>query len=104
MSACRCEHLSGMQVKRQVLPALLKLTNDAELGVKALAIEALAKLWQLFSNSSSSLEKLHRHLDTIMSCGVHEVTAQPPIRPDNCWNSWHPLSFQSLHVEACYDK
>ena len=67
-----------MQVKRQVLPALLKLTNDAELGVKALAIEALAKLWQLFSNSSSSLEKLHRHLDTIMSCGVHEVTAHPP--------------------------
>lgn len=67
-----------MQLRRQVLPALVKLANDGAIEVRLAAIEALASVWQLSANTSSLLEDLHRQLDTIMSSGVHEVSPVPP--------------------------
>lgn len=67
-----------LQLRRQILPALLKLVNDSALGVKLAAVEGLAALWEMAAASSSLLEELHRHLDTVMSAGIHEVRERTP--------------------------
>lgn len=68
-----------MQVNKQVLPALVTLSNDADMGVRELSIDALAEVFKLYGSSRAVMEKLTTHLDALMNSNVHEV--RPVLSP-----------------------
>ena len=60
-------------MNKQVLPALVTLSNDADMGVRELSIDALAEVFKLYGSSRAVMEKLTTHLDALMTSNVHEV-------------------------------
>ena len=67
-----------LQVNKQILPALVTLSNDADMGVRELSIDALAEVSKLYGSSQAVMEKLTMHLDSLMNTNVHEVQSLPP--------------------------
>ncbi|KAK9813191.1 hypothetical protein WJX72_010407 [[Myrmecia] bisecta] len=61
------------QVVRQVLPALVSLSDDEDLGVKELSIDALGEVGRLFGSQPAVMEKLHAQMDALLNSGAHEV-------------------------------
>ena len=62
-----------MQVNKQVLPALVTLSKDADMGIREMCINALAEVSKLYGNSQEVMERLTTHLDSLMGSNVHEV-------------------------------
>ncbi len=84
-------------MNKQVLPALVTLSNDADMGVRELSIEALAEVSKLYGASPAVMDKLTTHLDSIMSSNVHEVTFHAPCNLSNDGRSY-PSTSSKLHA------
>lgn len=67
------EAVGGVQVLRQVLPALSALCDDASVGLKALIIETFCEAGRLYGSRADVAAKVHAQLDRLFNGSPHEV-------------------------------